>query len=271
MSPTKKTHGKGATVSCLIKFIHPSKLIRNKNPNPASGQRLEGCITVHQEVKQINRKDQRAIVIHHDNSKEADGETLQELYAMKKHFTVQAEGDPDFFFDVPVVVDAQEQSQEQLLPAVVEDDLMGENHRGQQDLAIALTGILDIDNENEPVPENIPAPPPPPPPPIPSILSMVWGHYVFCYRKSNNLADMHQLDTTRDDINLQLFEQLFPWKYVEDVILVETNKVLDQQPVTYGELLCWIGLWVSILTVDGSDCCLFWSSKLVNIYEGAPF
>ena len=85
---------------------------------------------------------------------------------------------------------------------------------------------------------------------------------------------MHQLDTTsttRDDINLQLFEQLFPWKYVEDVILVETNKVLDQQPVTYGELLYWIGLWVLILTVDGSDCCLLWSSKLVNIYEGAPF
>ena len=88
---------------------------------------------------------------------------MQELYTVKKHFTIQAEGDPDFFFDVPVVVDAQEQPQEQLLPAVVDFDLMGENHGGQQDLAIALTGILDIDDDNEPVPENIPAPPPPPP------------------------------------------------------------------------------------------------------------
>ena len=158
MSPTKKTHGKGATVSCLIKFIHPSQLIRNKYPNPASGQRLEGCITVHQEVKQIDRKDQLAIVIHHDNFKEPDGETLQKLYAVKKHCTIQAKGDPDFFFDVPVVVDAQEQPQEQLLPAVVDDNLMGENHGGQQDLTIALTGILDIDDDNEPVPENIPAP-----------------------------------------------------------------------------------------------------------------
>ena len=57
---------------------------------------------------------------------------------------------------------------------------------------------------------------------------------------------MNAVDTTRDDINLQLFEWLFPWKYIEDVILVETNKVLDQQPVTYGELLHWIGLWVLI-------------------------
>ena len=38
--------------------------------------------------------------------------------------------------------------------------LIGENHGGQQDLAIALTGNLDIDDDNEPVPENIPAPPP---------------------------------------------------------------------------------------------------------------
>ena len=59
------------------------------------------------------------------------------------------------------MVDAQEQPQEQLLPAVVDDNLMGENHGGQQDLTIALTGTLDIDNDNEPVPENIPAPPPP--------------------------------------------------------------------------------------------------------------
>ena len=65
---------------------------------------------------------------------------------------------------------------------------------------------------------------------------------------------MNVVNTTRDDINLQLFEQLFPLKYIEDVILVKTNKVLDQQPVTYGELLDWIGLWVLILTVDGSDC-----------------
>ena len=112
-------------------------ILSGKYPNAASGQRLEGCITVCQEVKWINRKDQLAIVIHHDNFKEADRETLQELYTVKKHFTIQAKGDPDFYFDVPVVVDTQEQPQEQLLPIVVDDNLMGENHGVQQDLAIA--------------------------------------------------------------------------------------------------------------------------------------
>ena len=126
MSPRKKTHGEGGTVSCLIKFLHPSQLIRNKFPNPTSGQRLEGCITVRQEVKRINRKDQLSIVIHHDDFKEADEETFQELYAVKKDFTIQAEGDPDFFFDLPVAADVQEEPQEQLLPPVVDDELMGE-------------------------------------------------------------------------------------------------------------------------------------------------
>ena len=27
MSPQKKAHGKGATVSCLIKFLHPSQQV----------------------------------------------------------------------------------------------------------------------------------------------------------------------------------------------------------------------------------------------------
>ena len=55
------------------------------------------------------------------------------------------------------------------------------------------------------------------------------------------------------------------------MILVKTNQVLDQQPVTYGELLHWIGLWVLIWTVDGSDHHLSWLSKSVNICEGDPF
>ena len=42
-------------------------------------------------------------------------------------------------------------------------------------------------------------------------------------------------------------------------------------PVSYGEWLSWIGLWVLMSTVDGSDRRSFWSSKEVNIYEGAPF
>ena len=55
-----------------------------------------------------------------------------------------------------------------------------------------------------------------------------------------------------DNVNLQLFEGLFPKEYLENVVLTETNQHLND-PLSYGELLHWIGLWVLMSTVDGSD------------------
>ena len=54
-------------------------------------------------------------------------------------------------------------------------------------------------------------------------------------------------------------------------MIAETNKILDQHPLSYGELLCWISLWVLISTVDGSDCRSFWSMKKINMYKGMPY
>ena len=54
-------------------------------------------------------------------------------------------------------------------------------------------------------------------------------------------------------------------------MIAETNKILDQHPLSYGELLHWISLWVSISMVDRSDRQSFWSTKKVNMYEGAPY
>ena len=129
MSPRKKTHGVGAVVSSLMKFLHPSALIREKFPNPVHGQQLEGCQTVRQEVKTINRKDQLSLVVTHQDFKDGNGD-LQELHAVKKHFAVQEEGDPDYFFDVSQ--EAQEQQQADLLPAVIDSEIQGKNMGGHQ-------------------------------------------------------------------------------------------------------------------------------------------
>ena len=42
----KLTLGVGATVSCLLKFLHPSEHIRNAFPNPAHAQQLSDCVVV---------------------------------------------------------------------------------------------------------------------------------------------------------------------------------------------------------------------------------
>jgi hypothetical protein len=161
---------------------------------------------------------------------------------------------------------------QQEMPSVVDDDLVGENHGGENELVTALSGLVDIDNDNEPVPENVP---------IlgetesPTVLATEWGHSGFCYRKQNNLSNAapklcNSVDTMRNDINLQLFERFFPRTYMIEVIIKETNKKL-KHPLTYGELLRWLGLWILMSTVDGSDRRSFWSSRPINIYEGAPF
>ena len=172
----------------------------------------------------------------------------QELYAVKKHFSIQVEGDLDFFFNVSLVQEdgEEELDQQEVLPTAVDDELMGQNHSRQNDLVMALTGLLDVDDVNEPVPENIPVCTAPPPP---SVLSQEWGHEGFCLQKSNNILDakaklVYPVNTTRNDINLQLFERFFPRAFMEDVMIAETNKILDQHPLSYGELLHWIGLWV---------------------------
>ena len=41
--------------------------------------------------------------------------------------------------------------------------------------------------------------------------------------------------------------------------------------VVYGEFIWWIGIWVLMSTVDGADQCSFWSTKNVNVFDGAPF
>ena len=41
--------------------------------------------------------------------------------------------------------------------------------------------------------------------------------------------------------------------------------------MSYGDFLWWIGVWIVISTVDGTDHRSFWSTKAVDPFEGAPF
>ena len=218
-------------------------------------------------MKKITRKDQLSLVVTDDDFKDADG-NLQELHAVKKHFSIQQEGDPDLFFDVPQ--ERQEETTDTPLPDAVDDELRGENHGGLSDLVVALSGVVDVDDDNQPAPENIPTTTN-----TPSLLSSKWGHEGVCFRKESNCPNspavlVRPVDTTRDDVNLQLFERLFPKNFLQEVMIPTMNRKLSN-PVSYGELLSWIGWWVLMSMVDGSDRQSFWSSKEVNIYEGAPF
>ena len=56
----------------------------------------------------------------HNDFKDDDSELL-ELYAVKRHFKVENEGDPDYFFD-GVAKDDNEQAEKEVLPQVIDDN-----------------------------------------------------------------------------------------------------------------------------------------------------
>ena len=259
--------GKGAIISALLKFLHPSELIRNKFPNPVHGYRLSGCIALRQEVKKVNRKEQLCLVVHHEEFK--TGDKYDELHAVVKHWKVHTEGDPDLFFTKRREAEGKQQEHEQTpLPAAI-DDLLSNQVTTEQTIE-ALRGVVDIDDDNNPAPENVPT--------TATTSSSVfgnWGHDGICFSKQQGNQDHCAslnvpVDQNADDKNLQLFEILFPKKWMIEVVVPKTKEKLDD-PLTYSELLRWIGLWLLMSTVDGSDHWSFWSTKNLNIFEGAPF
>ena len=86
-------------------------------------------------MKKISRKDQLALVVTHDDFKDANG-NLQELHAIKKHFSIKEEGDPDLFFNVPH--ERQEETMGTPLPDAVDNKLSGENCGGLSDFGGCL-------------------------------------------------------------------------------------------------------------------------------------
>ena len=266
MAPSTCDHGVGAVVSALIRFIHPSEHIRRIFPNPVAGQRLSDCQTIRQEMKKVSRKDQLVLVVHHDDFKTEDGDFI-DLYAVKRYWKVHKGGDEDLRFDVASTNDGGAQGEEMLpLPAAVDDYINGE----RVNVVEALQDVVEIDDDNEPAPENVPRNND-----NNTGVFGEWGHTGFCHRRIQNMPNspakiIFNIDPTTDDIYLQLFEGLFPANFL-DKMVTEINKKISGDPVTYGELLKWIGMWVLMSTVDGSDRRSFWSTRDIDIFEGAPF
>ena len=152
----------------------------------------------------MNRRDQLSLVVTHNDFHDDEG-NLHELHAVKCYFTVEDD------FDAATLGQAPE-GQQVPLPPVINAYVNGVNNGGANKVIAALTGVVEIDDDNEPAPENIPVPDSATTSPI---LHSSWGHSGFCFRKleglPNNPAKLsNPVDTTRNDINLQLFECLFP-------------------------------------------------------------
>jgi Transposase IS4 len=271
MPPRSKTMGKGATVSILSKYLHPSEHIRNKWSNPLHGHRLENLTVVRREDKTISRTTQQAVVVTHPEFKDGNN-NLIELHANKRWFRVDREGPVDLFFDKDEAAVEKEQAQteeelQQPMPAVAT--------RGARldatDLS-ELQGVVDIDDDNEPLPENIPTAADG----VNEDMFNEWGHTGMCWRKQEgNINNSARLPNWSSSNGVpptieKLFEILFPILWLKTVLLVETNKHLEE-PVSYGEFLQWIGIWFLMATTHFDNRRDFWSIQNVDYYFGAPY
>lgn len=91
MTKRKLALGKGARVSVLLKFLHPSADVRTNFPHRHPQDRLENAEVLRIEKKRITRKDQQAVVMRHQSFGD------KEVYAVVRFCRVTSEGLDTFF------------------------------------------------------------------------------------------------------------------------------------------------------------------------------
>ena len=83
--------GISANVHVLMRFVHPSKNIRDRYPSLEKWRRLEGCVGTGKYIKLISRREQTVIMFRCD---EFDDE---ELYAVESYCRIIEEGPAESF------------------------------------------------------------------------------------------------------------------------------------------------------------------------------
>ena len=214
-------------------------------PNIESNHRLEGCTLIELALKKVNRRDQIVVVMKHDGFITHDGAS-KEIYSIPRWCKVTEEGPTDNYFDISrgaIQGPRNESAAEGIeveLPAVVTKI----EHRGFMDGdLLQMDGKIELDDDNLPAAENIPTTN------IEDIddVFVEWGHDGVCQRRQtggqNVPASLFNFGSHAGVPSiLQTFEMLFPKEYIENVIIKETNKKLDNKKMTYGEFLVWMGL-----------------------------
>lgn len=274
MPRKKKQIGKGAIVSCCLKYLHPSQVISKHFVNYRDNAKLVGSVVLRKEVKQIRRKDVEVIVVQSDEVMNDD--THIEIYAHPKHFLVVTEGNPDYFYNkndndqTPTTNEAEEEEVTELPAEVIDRQNLFNLNLTEEDI-IALSAVVETDNDNDPAPEN-----------VPELAEEVagaciykdeWGHDGLCYRRMNTTTANYGAERLGDCLTiLDNFELMFPVQYIKDVMLPEIRQQMNTKtPLEYGEFLRFLGLWLLMATIQGPSRHEFWKRETVDMFVGAPF
>jgi Transposase IS4 len=264
----------GAMVSCLGKMLHPRKEIFSQNPNMNKHKRFENMILLREEKRIIAKKEQIYFIMQSDDV--INGDEHVEIYTCRRYISIELGGPREGFFSVSTEVGDTEGTD----AVLVEDspfpqEVVEQFHRtGLDDEDIAmLTGLIQIDNDSDPSPENVPQE---------NgnnnecVYADQWRHSGICFRSCQLQPGRNHLPGLSSTlpsypILVDVFKELFPKRFLADLILVETNKHLKLGNLSYGELLQWIGLWFLMATIQGPSRHEYWRQADVDCFSGAPY
>ena len=254
----------------MARFFHPSAKIRDHFPQNDK-RRLTGVVVVGEGVRRIRNKDQMCYLVRID---EVDDGTI--FYISKKNFKV----------DTPPATPFESEARAEPVrghDALVRDELraagvnvvsnVGNLSRGatREEIEELRRNGIEVDDDNEPAPENSTPQEAPP-------VAGVWEKPVYCNRRANpDISDTagrfknHRWDEIADYNEFDLFRICFPEDYVRDVVIPATNKNLIQN-INLQEFYVWLGCIFFMACYEGvPDRELWWSTKPIDMFDGAPF
>jgi hypothetical protein len=246
-------------------------MVADKFPNLAHGRRLSDLICLREEEIMVTRKLQRCFVYRHSDF---EG---KELHAVRRWSTVESEGsDTQLFGQTIIPVDTEETETEAETEIRLEIPTFVRNagNRAEDIAEVRALGFV-VDDDNEPAPENIPTPTENAN--IEATDGLAWGWAGIDHRKQANGTATRARINCLSGIALQgatlltMLLLFLPRKFMEEVMLVETNSKIHGSPVTFGEFLRFLGLWLYMSTLSGFRRSDYWSSKPISMLEGAPY
>ena len=257
----------------MARFFHPSARIREKWPNDDK-RHLTGVLVAGEGKRRVHKKEQMCYLVRIN-----DFDDVTILHIVKKNFRVDTAPAQPFPGEAPVQTCAAapgdavnpDRSSTRNTTANIEGGLSRVAMREEIE-QLRQQGIT-VDDDNEPAPENA-LPPMPGAAPPPG----TWEKPQYCCRRSNSdFTDQagkfthHRWDEIADMDELQLFRMCFPEKWIVGSVIPETNKTLSK-PMDLQEFYVWLGcifFMSCFLGIDDRD--LWWSTKAVDMFEGAPF
>ena len=141
--------GEGATCSVLVKFLRPTREVKEKYPHNVPDERVDGLVAVRAGRKTRGRTEYPAVFFTHP---EFPG---VELSAAQNKIKVVAEGHPSGFWgDAPAPTELPPDAPVVGNEAIDGDVFFARNNA--EDIARIRAEGFEVDDDNDPAPENIP-------------------------------------------------------------------------------------------------------------------